>query len=107
MNKCVLCGSDLVDGKCPNASAHFTAMCLNCVSCMPEVNDTQEEVFLCINKDNQKMAIEKIKQSVPSGYEIEDIKLKPLPLKDVTKKCKKWQVSKSLIEQEIVTIATV
>lgn len=86
MNKCVFCGSDLVDGKCPNGP-HFKPMCLNCNDCQ-NVDTTP----VCVNEENKNNAMEKIKESVPSGYEIESLAIKPLPLKDATKKCKNWSL---------------
>ena len=85
-NKCIFCGADLVDGKCAN-EPHFKHMCLNCNDCKEIDGKT-----VCINEDNQKAAINKIMEAVPSGYEIETLSLKPLALKDATKKCKKWHL---------------
>jgi hypothetical protein len=87
LNKCPFCGSEFVDGKCPNGP-HFKPMCLNCNDC----NDIDTDKPVCVNEENKNNALEKIKESVPSGYEIETIAIKPLPLKDVTKKCKKWSL---------------
>ena len=81
ISKCPFCGSDLVDGKCPNGP-HFKPMCLNCNDC----------------QDIDTKPVEKIKESVPSGYEIETLTIKPLPLKDATKKCKKWNIFKNFGE---------
>ena len=92
ISKCPFCGSDLVDGKCPNGP-HFKPMCLNCNDCQDI--DTKP---VCINEENQQSALEKIKESVPSGYEIETLTIKPLPLKDATKKCKKWNIFKNFGE---------
>lgn len=89
-NKCVLCGADLVDGVCPNLAEHIKPMCLNCYHC--------DEHTYCNNEDNKKDAIEKIKTSVPSGYELTNLELRPLPLKDATKKCKRWLLNTSVIE---------
>lgn len=96
MKKCIFCGSDLIDNKCPN-EPHFKPMCINCQFCNEE-NDK----FYCINSENQADAIKKIKESVPSGYEIENITLKPLPLKDETKKCKRWNIINNFVELYIV-----
>lgn len=85
-NKCIFCGADIVDGKCAN-EPHFKQMCLNCNDCK-HIDDKT----VCINEENQKAAIEKIMQAVPSGYEVETLSLKPLSLKDATKKCKKWNL---------------
>ena len=87
LNKCPFCGSEFVDGKCPNGP-HFKPMCLNCEFCEPIDGGKYE----CINEENKNNALEKIKASVPSGYEIESLNIKPVPLKDETKKCKNWKI---------------
>ena len=87
LTKCPFCGSEFVDGKCPNGP-HFKPMCLNCEFC----GSAGEGRYVCINEENKKNALEKIKESVPSGYEIETLSIKPLPLKDETKKCKNWVI---------------
>lgn len=94
--KCVLCGSDLVDGVCPNLAQHIKPMCLNCVSCMP---DLESNALYCNNSDNKKDATNKLLQSVPSGYQLANFELQPLPLKDCTKKCKRWEFNRTAVEQ--------
>ena len=91
--KCVLCGADLVDGVCPNLAQHVKPMCLNCFYCGGRGTD----VLFCNNDDNKQDALEKIKLAVPSGYELTNIELQPLPLKDCTKKCKRWLFSTSVV----------
>ena len=86
--KCVLCGADLVDGVCPNLAEHIRPMCLNCFYCGNRI-----EAPYCNNEENRQQALEKIKLAVPSGYELTNIELQPLPLKDCTKKCKKWELN--------------
>lgn len=85
-DKCMFCGATLVDGKCPN-EPHFKHMCLNCNDCKES-----DGYNVCVNEDNMQAAINKIKEAVPSGYEIETLTVKPLALKDATKKCKKWHL---------------
>lgn len=98
MSKCIFCGTELVEGKCPNQENHFKPMCINCMFCNTEVTDTDDGKCFCENPDNKEDAVKKIKEAVPSGYEIEDIKLKPLPLKDETKKCKRWKLVQNFRE---------
>ena len=100
MSKCVFCGTDLVDGKCPNFNQHLNKMCLNCSSCNCEMGDDGTEKYLCVNETNMNNILNKIKESLV-GYEIEDIKLKPLPLKDFTKKCKLWTLNGLKISEEL------
>ncbi len=94
--KCVFCGTDLVDGVCPNLSQHIKPMCLNCVYCCQEL---ETNTFHCGHPENKKDATNKLLQSVPSGYELASFELKPLPLKDCTKKCKRWEFTRTAVEQ--------
>lgn len=82
-NYCKICGTELINGKCPNE--HVKKMCLNCLFC----EETADSV-ICKNEDNLAAALNKVKESLPSGYEFENLVLKPIPLKDPLKKCKKW-----------------
>ena len=95
MNKCVFCGSELINDKCPNGS-HFKSMCINCNDCAE-----QSGKCFCNNNENMDDAVKKIKENVPSGYEIEEIKVKPLPLKDETKKCKRWNLMNNFVEKHL------
>jgi len=83
MDNCIFCGAQLVDGKCPNEEKHFKKMCLNCRDCAAGT---------CNNEKNKEDATTKMLNSiqVPAGYEIQNISLKPIPLKDVTKKCPRY-----------------
>lgn len=85
-HRCIFCGAEIVTGECPN-EPHFKHMCLNCNDCK-----VVDDKHVCVNEENQKAAVNKIMEAVPSGYEIETLTVKPLPLKDATKKCKKWNL---------------
>lgn len=87
-NLCFFCGAELVDGKCPNAASHIVKMCINCEFCGLD-NDSNR---VCYNAENMENAIEKVKAALPSGYDFVNLELKPLPLKEPTKKCKKWAI---------------
>lgn len=78
------------DGKYP---VEGKKMCLNCLFC--EAGPT------CVNEKNMNAAREKVLAAVPGGYEIINLELKPLPLKDPTKKCNNWQLNGELINQWI------
>ena len=76
------------DGKLP---VEGKKMCLNCTFC--------ESGTTCINDKNMNMAREKVLAAVPGGYEITNLELKPLPLKDATKKCSNWSLDRDLINE--------
>ena len=92
---CKICGTEKVEGKCPNAELHLKKMCLNCTSC------NFADDYFCQNEENMHDAVDKILANVPSGYAIEEIKLKPLPLKDATKKCARWSLETNTIIDEL------
>lgn len=100
MSKCLFCGTELVDGKCPNFEQHLIKMCLNCSSCESLINDDGGEQFYCNNTTNMNAQLEKL-QNALKGYVIEEIKLKPLPLKDCTKKCNLWNLNGVKISEEL------
>lgn len=84
---CPICGSELVDNKCPNSESHFKVMCLNCKQCQ---FNTEDETYRCHSEGNMNKALNKIKAAInvsDLGY---DLKLEPLPLKNPTKKCSLW-----------------
>ena len=93
---CKICGSEKVEGKCPNAETHLKKMCLNCNSCYEDNGKCQ-----CRNEENLKDATQAFLKSVPSGYEVENLSLKPVALKDPTKKCKRWEINKNIILAEL------
>lgn len=98
MRKCILCGEELNDnGICPNSNLHFKPMCLNCEFCQEN-----EEHCVCLNDENREDAINKIKASFEGGYEIKDITLEPLPLKEPTKKCKRYHSNNTLIFNTLI-----
>jgi len=97
MNKfCKICGAELIDGKCPNGE-HLKKMCLNCSFC-EEIDDS----LICKNEENLTAALNKVKESLPSGYEFENLSLKPIPLKDPLKKCKKWTLNENVIKEALL-----
>jgi hypothetical protein len=93
MRKCIFCGENLnEEGLCPNAAQHFKSMCLNCVHC-----ECKNEHCICNNDENKQDAVNRIKASFDGGYEIKNITLEPLPLKDPTKKCKRHTINSELV----------
>jgi len=96
INYCKICGAELVEGKCPNGE-HLKKMCLNCSFC-EESND----YLFCKNEENLAAALNKVKEAIPSGYEIAELSLKPIALKDPCKKCKKWVINSEAVLKELV-----
>ena len=89
MERCIFCGEILNEhGKCPNAAQHLKPMCLNCCHV-----GFEDDACLCCNEDNKNDAIQKIMSSYEGGYQITGLTLKPLPLKDPTKKCKRYELN--------------
>ena len=100
MSKCVFCGTEMVNGVCPNEELHVKGMCLNCNSCWKVDNDNDDgESYVCINEENKEDALNKVMGSIqaPAGYTIKSLELSPVPLKDVTKKCRRYQMNKELL----------
>lgn len=80
---CPLTGIDLsADG----ATNGFKKMCLNCIDC-----GLDGGVYSCHNENVLQAGKNKILLSLPEGYEIETLELKPMKLKDPTKKCSNHQ----------------
>ena len=98
---CKICGTEKVDGKCPNAENHLKKMCFNCVSCKDGNKDINDSgALFCYNEENLNDAVEKVKANIPSGYSLENISLVPIALKDPTKKCKRWKLNTEIILKE-------
>ena len=86
---CILTGEET----CPV----FKKMCLNC-----EFSSTEDgEKYVCNNEENKAAAVEKMKAALPEGYEIENLELKPRPLKAVVKKCGKWTLNKKAVWEAV------
>ena len=88
LNNCVVCGTELVDGKCPNAHI-VKPMCLNCEF----VRDMSGE-YRCVNESVLDGAKLKMMEALPEGYEIETLEIKPMLLKNPCKKCGKYTMDK-------------
>ena len=84
----ILTGEKKTDGY----SSPLKAMCLNCEYCKND-NGTA----YCVNEKVLEVGKKKILASVPEGYEIDTLTLKPLLLKDPTKKCNNRKPNEELI----------
>lgn len=58
-------------------------MCLNCVSLV----ENEDGTYACMNESVMEKGREKILAAVPEGFEIDTLTLKPMALKNPTKKC--------------------
>lgn len=101
---CRICGSELVDNKCPNQESHFKPMCLNCTECVLD-STGPTYAYKCVSEKNMNAALEKIRGAVPDlNY---DIILSPLPLKNPQKKCKLWNPDNELILKSILPLSAI
>lgn len=73
-------------------------MCLNCISCMHD-----DEFYHCNNKNVMESGVKKVYESLPEGFEIESLVLKPMLLKNPTKKCSNYCVDKEFIVNELMS----
>ena len=89
MNNCIICGAELVDGKCPNAHG-LKSMCLNCVSCIHTVQDE----YRCVNEKVLEIAAQKMMEALPEGYEVAELEIKPMLLKNPCKTCSNYSIDK-------------
>lgn len=77
----MICGTEFVDGKCPQAHA-VKPMCLNCQSISIDGDE-----YRCHNDAVLGVAREKMLAALPEGYEVGNIEVKPMLLKNPCKKC--------------------
>lgn len=90
---CILTGREVPEG---GLEPIFRKMCLNCITCI-----TDEEKYRCTNERVMEVGKKKIIESLPEGYEIESLTLKPMELKDPTKKCKNYQPNLDAITKKV------
>lgn len=75
-------------------------MCLNCVSLV----ENEDGTFACMNETVMEKGREKILAAVPEGFEIDTLTLKPMALKNPTKKCGVYAVNIPALTEELNTI---
>ena len=68
-------------------------MCLNCTSCV----ENEDGTFSCTHEKVIEAGKKKILAAVPDGFEIETLTLKPMLLKNPTKKCGNYSANIDLI----------
>lgn len=90
-----LTGIELKEGEaCP-----IKKMCYNC-----EFVQENDGVCACTNELVNAKGKEKIIASLPEGFEIEELKLKPMKLKDPTKKCGQYSVANEVVCNAIISL---
>lgn len=72
-------------------------MCLNCVSLV----ENEDGTYACMNEAVMEKGREKILAAVPEGFEIDTLTLKPMALKNPTKKCGVYSVNLSALSEEL------
>jgi hypothetical protein len=90
---CVLTGQEVTE---KGIEPVFKKMCLNCTTCI-----TAEDKYRCTNEKVMDLNKKKVLESLPEGFEVESITLKPMELKDPTKKCKNYNPNMELIETKV------
>ena len=81
-NYCVLTGTQLPEG----TDTLIQKMCINCVSAI----QNEDGSYSCKNEDVMEKGRAKIMASIPEGFEVETLVLKPMLLKAPTKKCNNY-----------------
>lgn len=93
----IFTGEEIKEGE---QHVHITKMCLNCKSLVDE-----EDGYRCCNPEVMENGLKKVSASLPEGFEIETLVLKPMILKNPTKKCGKYDCNidqiLSLIKEEM------
>lgn len=95
----MICGTELVDGKCPQTHV-VKPMCLNCESVTMDGDE-----YRCINDVVLGIAREKMLAALPEGYEVGEIEIKPMLLKNPCKKCGKYSQNKDSLAQYLLVEA--
>lgn len=72
-------------------------MCLNCEFC----NHVNEQ-YVCNNENVLESGKKKILEAVPDGFEIDVLELKPMQLKNPTKKCGNYSLNDLLVKDVII-----
>lgn len=92
----IFTGDEIKDGEV--VVPHIKKMCLNCSNLVCENED-----YRCNNEAVMEKGREKILASLPEGFEVESLVLKPMVLKNPTKKCGNYNCNLELIVKTIET----
>ena len=90
---CIFTGVELTDESAPL----FKKMCLNCKSVILNGDGS----YACINESVMEKGREKILAAVPEGFEIDTLTLKPMALKNPTRKCGAYEVNLEELHKEL------
>lgn len=93
-NFCKLCGLDTTT---EGFKSPLKKMCLNCRA----FSEDESDVCACTNEKVLEKGKKKILENVPDGYEVENITLSRMVLKDPTKKCAEYYPNVVLIQEEV------
>lgn len=91
---CKLCG---LDDTTEGFKSPLKKMCLNCMA----FSEDDSDVCACTNEKVLEKGKKKILENVPDGYEVENITLSRMVLKDPTKKCAEYHPNAELIIEEV------
>lgn len=93
---------DLLTGaEIPEEGAYVSPikqMCLNCLFMSKNAS------YTCSNENVIETGKKKILAAVPEGFEIDTLTLKPMTLKNPTKKCANYCLDKETVMQEVMSI---
>ena len=90
----VLTGADM---SAEGYKSPIKKMCLNCESC-----NCVDEQYFCNNEKVLESGKKKILEAVPEGFEINVLELKPMQLKNPTKKCGNYCLNELLVKDVII-----
>lgn len=92
-NVCLFTGMELPEG----STTLLKKMCLNCKSLVAGDNGT----YACANETVMEQGRAKILAAVPDGFEIDSLVLKPMNLKNPTKKCGNYEADIDMLTHEL------
>lgn len=95
----VFTGAEITEGATPQQ--HINKMCLNCKYMTEVMNETGEVSYHCTNEKVMEKGKEKILAALPEGFEIDTLVLKPMNLKNPTKKCGNYDFDLEFIVNQI------
>jgi hypothetical protein len=90
---CIFTGCE-INGENPSP---IKKMCLNCNS----LRENEPGSFVCTNESVMERGREKILAAVPEGFEIDTLTLKPMALKNPTKRCGAYEADFERLRGEL------